>query len=102
MIFKTSGSTESTTQPVEGIIGVDSDSRSRRDGNKLDKKELNESEIDDGKIDSSEIDDEIEKKDQKMSKSKNLLKSKKLFKSKKTLGSDFFTFRTRLAFTKLR
>ena len=29
-------------------------------------------------------------------------KSKKLFKSKKMVESDFFTFRARLAFTKLR
>ena len=41
-------------------------------------------------------DDKIGKKSQKTCKSKNLSKSKK------TIGSDFLTPRTRLAFTKLR
>ena len=55
--------------------------------------EVDENEVNNGEFE----DDEVEKKDQKMS------KSKKLFKSKKTVGSlDFFIPGARLVFTKLR
>ena len=101
-MLKTSRSTELTTQPGEGVIGVNSDNKARRNGSKLNRSEFDRSEIHDVKVDSGKIDNEIRKKGQKMSKFKNLLKSKKLSKSKKTLESNFFTSGAGLAFTKLR
>ena len=55
-------------------------------------------------IDDNEIEDnEVGKKDQKISKSKNLTKFKKSSKSKKMVRSlDFLTPKARLVFTKLR
>ena len=51
--------------------------------------------MDNNEIDGGEVgDDKVEKKGQKT--------SKYLSKFKKTVGSDFFTPRARLAFTKLR
>ena len=51
-----------------GIVKVGSDSRVRRDGNKLEESGTDDSEFGDG-----EIDDEVGKKDQKISKSKKTL-----------------------------
>ena len=96
-ILKTSGSTESTTQPGKGVVEAGDDSRARRDQNKLDKSEMDDNEVDGGKIDN-----EIEKKSQKTFKFKNLFKFKKLSESKKILRLDFFILRARLAFIKLR
>ena len=76
----------------KGGAGVDDNSRARRDRNKLDGSEIDDVEVDGNKVGN----DEVEKKGQKTSKSKNLSKSKK------RVGSDFFTFGARLAFTKLR
>ena len=68
------------------MVRVNSDNKARH----------NRSKLGGGEIDGGKVDDEVGKKDQKMS------KSKKLFKSKKTLESNFFTPRARLAFTELR
>ena len=95
--MKISESTKSTTQLGQGVVGVGGDSRAIHDANKLKR-----SEISDGKVDGGEVDNEVGKKGQKTFKSKNLFKSKKLSKSKKSLGSDFITPRTKLAFTELR
>ena len=97
--MKTSESAESLTQLGKSRVEVDNDSRTGRDGRcKLDKREIGDNKVDD------EVDDEfynkIEKKGQKTSKFKNLFK--KLSKFKKTVRLDFFIFKTRLAFTKLR
>ena len=87
--MKTSGSIESKTRPSEGGVGVGGSNRTRHNGN--------ESKINNNKIDGSEVgDDEVGKKVQKLSKSKNLSNSKKM------IGSNFFTPRAKLAFTKLR
>ena len=92
MILKTLGSIESSTQIKKGGVEVGDHSKAKCDG----------SEVVGYKIDNSEVeDDKIWKKDQKTSKSKNLFKSQNLFKSKKT-ELDFFTFRARMVFTKLR
>ena len=62
----------------------------------------NENELDGSKLDGNEVncgevrDDKVGKKVQKLFKSKNLSKSKKI------VGSDFFTPKAKLAFTKLR
>ena len=92
-MLKTSGSTKPLLRPGEGVVGVDGDSRARRDAKKLDRSKLGGD-----KVDGDEIEvDEIEKKVQKTTKSKNLSKSKK------TVGpSDFFTSGAKLAFTELR
>ena len=80
-MLKTSGSTESSTRPGKGEVGVGSDSRAGRDGSKLDRSE----------VDSGEVgDDEIGKKVQNSS------------KSKKTVRSDFLTSGAKLAFAELR
>ena len=80
-MLKTSGNTESKTQPDEGGVRVGGDSKTG----------YGKSGIDDGKNDGGEVgDDKIGKKAQKLSKSKNLSKS------------DFFTPVAKLAFTKLR
>ena len=87
--MKTSGSTESKTQPGEGRVEVDSSSRARRDKSR--------SRIDDNKVDSNEVEDyKVEKKVQKSSKSKNLSKSIK------TVKIDFLIPKAKLVFTKLR
>ena len=96
LILKISESTESTTQPEKGVIGISDDSRARRNRNKLDGSELDRSEINNSEFDGGKVDDEIGKKGQKKS------KSKKLSKSKKTLRSDFLTLGAKLVFTKLR
>ena len=75
-------------------VGIGIDSRARRNGSELDARKTGDNEVDDN------IGDEVGKKGQKTFKFKNLFK--KLSKSKKTVGSDFFTSRSRLAFTKLR
>ena len=88
-MLKTSGSIESKTRLGEGRVRVDDSSRAEHGGDW--------SKIDDNEVDGNEIEDnEVEKKVQKLSKSKNLSKSKK------TVGSDFFTPKAKLAFTKLR
>ena len=93
-MLKTSKDIESTTQPREGVVGVEGDSSTKRNGSKLDGSELDRSEIDDNEIDGNKVDDEIGKKSQKT------FKFKKLSNSKNTLKSDFFTFGARLAFIK--
>ena len=55
-MLKTLGNIESTTWSGEGVVGVGSDSKAGREGNKLDR-----SEIDDGEIDGSGV--EVGKKD---------------------------------------
>ena len=97
-ILKIEGSYESLTWPGKGRVEVGDNNKAGRDGSKLDENEIDNNEVDSGKIG----DDEVGKKGQKTSKSKNLFKFKNLFKSKKTIGSDFFTLRARLVFTKLR
>ena len=101
-MLKISESTESTTQPGEGIVGIGGDTRARYNRNKLDGSEIDESEIDSNEVNGSKVDYKIRKKNQKTSKFKYLFKSKKSFKSKKTFGLDFFISRARLAFIKLR
>ena len=76
-----------SAKPRKSVVRIGGDSRTGHDRSKFDR---------DG-VDSGEIrDNKVGKKGQ------NLFKSKNLSKSKKTLGSDFFTPRDRLAFTKLR
>ena len=90
--MKTSESTESTIQPSEKGVEVGGSSRARRDGSELDGSKIDSVEFDDGEVENNGV----EKKVQKLSKSKNLSKSKK------TIGLDFFTPGTKLAFAKLR
>ena len=90
-MLKTSGSKSS--KPRKGKVGVGGDSRAGRGWSKIDKSGMNDVEVDGGEV---EV-DEVGKKVQKLSKSKNLSKSKKTVRS-----SDFFIFRAKLAFTKLR
>ena len=86
-MLKTWESTESATQPREGVVGVAGDSRAGGNESKLDGSELDGGEFDDGEVEN----DEFGKKVQKTS------------KSKKTVGSsDFLTLGTKLAFIKLR
>ena len=86
-MLKTSRSTELSTRPGEGVVGVGGDSRAGHGG----------SEIDGNKVNGGEVEvDGVGKKARKTSKSKNLSKSQK------TEGSDFFTPGAKLAFTKLR
>ena len=86
--MKILGSTGFTIQSEKSGVKILGDGKAKYD----DKCELG-SKIDNSKIENNEI----RKKDQKTS------KSKKLSKSKKTVGSlDFFIYRARLAFTKLR
>ena len=81
------------TKLRKGGVGVSSDSRARRSQSKIDG-----SGMDDVEVDSNEVEvDEFGKKVQKLSKSKNLSKPKKTVRS-----LDFFTFGTKLVFTKLR
>ena len=102
-MLKTSRSTESSTRPAEGVVGVASNTRAGRERSKLERNELNGGEVDGSKVDGSEVDgsevevDEVGKKVQKMSKSKNSSKSKKMVGS-----SNFFTPTAKLAFTKLK
>ena len=97
LMLKTSKSTESTSQPKEGVVGIGGDRKARYNRSKL-----NRNETDNNGVNSNEVDDEIGKKSQKTSKSKNLSKSKILVKFKKTLGLDFLTLRAKLAFIKLK
>ena len=79
--MKTSGSTESSTRPGKGEVGVGGDSRAGCNG----------SELDGSKVDGDEVgDDEVGKKVQNSS------------KSKKSVRSDFLTPGAKLAFAKLR
>ena len=79
-MLKTSGSTESLTQPRKGGIGVDDDSKTGRNARyELDRRKTSNDEVD-GEVD-NKVDDKIGKKGQKTSKSKNSFK--KLSKSKK-------------------
>ena len=87
-----------SAEPKKGVIGVGGGSRAGRDGSKLDKSEIDGGEVDVGKVGNNEV----RKKNQKTSKSKNLFKFKNLSRSKKTVGLDFFTLGTRLAFTIFR
>ena len=80
-MLKTSGSTESLTQPGKGKVGVGSDSKAGRD-----RSELDGSEIDGGEVG----DDKIGKKVQNLS------------KSKKMVRSDFLTPGAKLVFAELR
>ena len=83
-MLKTSGSTEPSTRPGEGVVGVGGDSRAGRDG-------IDGSGIDDVEVDGGEIEvDEVGKKGRKTS------------KSQKMVGSDFLTPGAKLAFTELR
>ena len=91
-MLKTSGSTESKTQPGESGVEVGG-SRTGRKGSKLDRNEFHSNEVDGGEVE----DDEIGEKVRKRSKSENLFKSKKTLRS-----SDFFTPGAKLAFTKLK
>ena len=91
-MLKTLGSTKSLTRPGRGKVKVGIDNKAGRNGIELDESKVDYEKVGDSKIGN----DEIEKKVQKLSKSKNLSKSKKM------IGSDFFTFKTRLAFIKLR
>ena len=90
--MKTSGSTEPLIRPGEGVVGVNGDSRARRDASKLDGSKLDGDEVDGGEV---EV-DEVEKKVRKTSKSKNSSKSQK------TVSSDFLTPGAKLVFTELR
>ena len=72
-MLKISRSTESATQPGEGVVEVRGDSRAGSEGSKL-----NKSKLDGGKLDSGEIeDDEVEKKVQKCLSPKICLSPKK-------------------------
>ena len=75
-MLKTSGSTESSTRPGKGKVGVGGDSRAELDGSKVDGGEVG--------------DDEVGKKVQNSS------------KSKKSVQSDFLTPGAKLAFAELR
>ena len=89
--MKTS-STESA-KPRKGRVRVVIDSRGGCVGSEID----DGKKIDGGEVDGGEVeDDKVGEKVQKTSKSKNLSKFKKM------VGMDFFTPRTKLAFTKLR
>ena len=90
-MLKTSGCTESKIQPREGGVGVGG-SGAKRSGKKLDRSELNGGEVDGGKVEGNQVGKKVQ----------NLSKLTNLSKSKKTIGSDFFTPGTKLAFTKLR
>ena len=93
LILKTLGSTKFKTQPGEGGVRVDGDSKTGRGGSEIDG-----SRKDDVEVDGNEIEvDKVGKKVQKLSKSKNLSMSKKTIRS-----LDFFTPKAKLAFTKLR
>ena len=84
-----SDSTASTTCSAESGVGLGDNKRARHNG----KCEFDGSEINGGESG----DDEVKKKSQKTFKSKNSLKSKKTVRF-----SNFFTFRAKLTFTKLR
>ena len=101
-MLKILGSIESMIQPGEYVVEISDNSRVRKDRSEFDRIEFDESEIDGGKVDGGKVDNEVEKKSQKLFKFKYLFKSKKICKFKKILGSDFFTFGARQAFTKLR
>ena len=72
-MLKTSRSTKPLTRLGEGVVGVGSDSKARRDAFKLDGSEFDGDEVDSGEV---EV-DEIGKKVQKTTKSKNSSTSKK-------------------------
>ena len=85
-MLKISGSTNCKIRYGEDGVGIDGSSKVGRDGRG--------SRIDDDEVDDDEVeDDEIKKKVQKC---------KNLSKSKKAVGSDFFIFGARLAFTELK
>ena len=86
-MLKTFGSTEPSTQPGEGVVGLGVDNRAGRG-----RREINGNKVDGGEV---EV-DEVGKKAQKTSKSKNSSKSQKM------VGWDFLTPGAKLAFTKLR
>ena len=79
-------STESLIWLGKGGVGIGDDSRAGHDKIELDRSEVDNSEFDDGKFG----DDEVEKKVQNLS------------KLKKTVGWDFFIFRAKLKFIKLK
>ena len=84
-------------EPKKSRVKVSSDSRARNNSMcGFDRNKTGDNKVD------NKINDKIGKKGQKTSKSKNLFKSKKLSKSKKMIGSDFFTPKARLVFTKLK
>ena len=88
-MLKTLGSTDFSTQPRKGGVGVGVDSRTGRDNGKLDESRNGDNEVDD------EIDDEVGKKGRNPTKSKNFSKSKKT-------KSGFLISVAKRAFTKLR
>ena len=89
-MLKSSRSTEPSTRPGEGVVGVSGDSRAGRGG-------IDGSGIDDVEVDGGEVEvDKFGKKGQKTSKFKDLSKSQR------TVGSDFLTPGAKLAFTELR
>ena len=91
--MKTLRSIKSRTQYGEGGVEVSINGKAKRKS----KCELG-GEVDDVEVEDGEVrDDEARKKDQKTSKSKKLSKSKKIVRS-----LNFFTFRAKLTFTKLR
>ena len=89
-MLKTSGSTEPSTRPGEGVVGVGGDSRAGRD--RIDRSGMDDIEVDGGEV---EV-DEVRKK------ARNFSKFKNLSKSKKTVRSDFLIPGAKLAFTELR
>ena len=87
-----------SAEPKKAGVGVDGDSKTRRNGSEIDGGEFNGSEVNGDEINSGKFgDDEIGKKVLKISKSKSLFKSKKTIRS-----SDFLILGAKLAFTKLR
>ena len=88
LILRLKISSIKSAKPKKGRVGIGNGSRARCNGSKIDGSE----------VDSNEIEDyEVGKKVQKTTKSKNLSKSKK------TVGSlNFFTFKAKLPFIKLR
>ena len=83
-MLKTSESTEPSTQPGEGVVGLSGDSRAGRDG-------IDGSGMDDVEVDGGEVEvDEVGKKGRKTSKSQRMVRS------------DFLTPGAKLAFTELR
>ena len=86
-MLKTLMSTKFLTRTGKDKVGLCSDSRAGHDGSEIDRSEVDDNEVGDN---------EVRKKVQKSIKFKNS------FKSKKTVGSDFFPFGAKIAFTKLR
>ena len=54
-MLKTLGSTEPSTRPGKGVVGVGGDNRARRDASKLDKSELDGNEVDGNDVEVDEV-----------------------------------------------